>query len=70
MVFLLFGSPPNHASINVPRVVTKETQENIKETSLSLQLSLDIIRANTRPRSRNWNNICGDNILLFLRDIS
>lgn len=40
------------------------------EENLSLSNSLDIVRANTRPRSRNWNNICGDNIRNPLRDIS
>lgn len=40
------------------------------QENLSLSNSLDIVRANTRPRSRNWNNICGDNIRNPLRDIS
>lgn len=40
------------------------------QENLSLSNSLDIVRANTRPRSRNWNNICGDNIRNPLRYLS
>lgn len=70
-VFLFFGGNDHRITCRSTLHVSlrKKLMKTLRK-SLSLSNSLDIVRANTRPRSRNWNNICGDNIRNPLRDIS